>query len=346
MSKKPGMKYILERYGKFLVRLPPKILPDRYLGTFGTLEEAQSARDRELERYAEQQDKPKIDGLTNEYQGKGIDELWSDAYAAQDVAQQREQLRRSQRITIPKADKAFGIAWLSDFHVGSSETDYRSLRRDFEIVRDTPRLYAEFHGDGTDNWINAKLAHLERGQALPFDGEVRLFADLMSMLKDKWLAIVCGNHDNWTRKLSGIDQVRRCLDGVRVLYGQDEVCFTLVYGENERRVKLRHKWKYSSVHNATHAIEVGWQRGGYDFDIGVGGHTHIGTYDRPFHRHNRRRHAILTGTYKVNGSFGREIGTAPSADSGCGASIFYPDGRYLFFESLETAADFLRFLNG
>lgn len=209
-----------------------------------------------------------------------------------------------------------------------------------------PSVYAEFHGDGCDNWINAKLAHLQRGQALQFDGEVRLFASWLQMLRDKWIAIVCGNHDNWTKKLSGFDQVRQALDGARVLYDSNEVCFTLVHGDNRHNIKLRHKWKYSSIFNSTHAIEVGWQRGGFDFDIGIGGHTHVGTFDRPFYRHNKRRHAVLTGTYKVLGSgFGREIGAPPAQDSGCGASIFYPDGRYLFFEDLRTAADFLGFLN-
>jgi hypothetical protein len=336
----------MKRGHKYLVRLPKKILECEYLATFETLEEAQAARDRELKRAELAQSKPKVEGLTNEYQGKTVDDLWSDAYSAQVVAEKREALRQAQRITIPGPNQAFGVAWLSDFHVGSDETDYRSLRRDFEIVRDTPRLYAEFHGDGTDNWINAKLSHLQRGQALPFDGEVRLFADLMAMLHDKWIAIVCGNHDNWTRKLAGIDQIRQALDGATVLYDTDEVCFVLAHGENSYRVKMRHKWKYSSIFNRTHSIEVGWVRGGYDFDIGVGGHTHIGTYDRSFHRHGKRRHAILTGTYKViGGAFGRQIGVAKSQNRGCGASIFYPDGRYAFFDDLDTAAEFLKYLN-
>ena len=339
-------KYVFLRGGRYRVKLPSSVLKERHLGTFDTLEQAQTARDREIARHRDRENKPTISGLTNEYQGQSIDDLWDQAYSAQSISVQREELRNNQQITIPNPGLAFGIAWLSDSHFGSNETDYKSLRHDAEIVRDTPRLYAEFHGDGCDNWINAKLAHLQRGQALQFDGEVRLFASWLDMLRDKWIAIVCGNHDNWTKKLSGFDQVRQALDGAQVLYDSDEVCFTLVYGDNRQNVKLRHKWKYSSIFNPTHAIEVGWQRGGFDFDIGVGGHTHIGTVDRPFYRHGKRRHAVLTGTYKILGSaFGRQIGAAPSQDSGCGVSIFRPNGGYAFFDDLETGAEFLKFLN-
>ena len=254
-------KYILQRGpSSFLVRLPRSVLRERTLGTFETLEAAQAARDQELARAAANANDPVIEGLTNEYQGRPIEDLWADAYAAQDLAQQHETRRANQCVTVPDASQAFGIAWLSDSHFGSAETDYRALRQDAETIRDTPRLYAEFHGDGCDNWINAKLADLQRDQAMPFDNEVRLFASWLDMLRGKWIAVIAGNHDNWTRKLAGIDQLRQSLDGMRVLYDSDEVCFTLMHGPNEWRVKLRHKWKYGSVTNATHPIEVGWQR--------------------------------------------------------------------------------------
>lgn len=259
MRNKTVDTHILERYGRFLVRLPRKYLKERTLGTFDTLEEAQAARDREIARHLAAKSKPVIEGLTNEYQGRTPDDLWSQAYSAQDIAQEREALRRNQSVTLPDAKRHYGVAWFSDCHFGSAETDYRALKRDAEIVNASPDLFAEFHGDGIDNWVNAKLAHLQRDQALQFDGEIRLCADWLGMLRDKWIAIVCGNHDNWTKKLAGFDQIRQCLEGVRVLYDSDEVCFTLTHGDNNWRIKLRHKWKYGSVVNSTHPIEVGWQ---------------------------------------------------------------------------------------
>jgi len=40
------------------------------------------------------------------------------------------------------------------------------------------------------------------------------------------------------------------------------------------------------------------------------------------------------------------MGLAPTCGTGCGAMIFEPGGGVTFFENLETAAKFLRFLNG
>jgi hypothetical protein len=89
---------------------------------------------------------------------------------------------------------------------------------------------------------------------------------------------------------------------------------------------------------------VGWDRGDIDYDWAVGGHTHIGTYCRPFHRHGKRRYAILTGTYKIHDSFGEELNFPSPKDSGCGAMVLHPDGRQWFFEKLHEAAEFLAFL--
>src|SRR5690606_1086220 len=108
----------------------------------------------------------------------------------------------------------------------------------------------------------------------------------------------------------------------------------------------RHQWRFSSIYNATHGVEVGWERGGSDFDIGLAGHTHIASLCRPFVKHGRKRYAVVTGTYKMADSYSDQVGYAPCAGYGCGVMIFYPDGRLQWFEDVKTAGEFLRFLRG
>ena len=340
----PDTKYIQRRRDKWRVVLPPGKLKERYRGTFDTLGEAQDARDR----YLGTQEQPVVEGLTNEEADVlyTADELWSMAEAAQERAEGQAAKRRHQRIVIPQPDRPFGLAYLSDMHFGDPATDSKALKRDAEIIRDTPRLWCGYHGDGINNWIVGKLAALQRDEVLTFDAEVQLLAEWLRVLQGKLLWVVCGNHDNWTRKLAGFDLIRSLLSGVRVLYDRDEVRFSLVWGQRTIRYKVRHKWKYSSVFNPTHPIEVGWQRGGADFDVGLGGHTHIGTACRPFWRHGLERQAVLTGTYKridVPGSYGAELGLPMPMHRGCGAHVFWSD-RMLFCNDLEVAADFLGFL--
>ena len=106
--------------------------------------------------------------------------------------------------------------------------------------------------------------------------------------------------------------------------------------------KCRHRWKYSSVFNVTHGIEVGWERGGVDFDLALGGHTHVGTFCRPFLRHGKMRLAVLTGTYKTNGEYGRELGLPLPHGTGSGAHVFFPGEPPLFCQTVQRAAWILK----
>lgn len=283
---------------------------------------------------------PAIKGLTASYEDDP-EELWREAIRAQKRAFRKARRREKQSIELP--NEPCGIAILSDLHFGDPDTDHEAIKVDAEIIRSTEGLYAGYHGDGLDNWIVGKLQRLQRDQAVSFDVELALFKNWLELLKGKLLWAVSGNHDNWTYQVAGVDLVKDTLKGTTVLYDQYEVVFRLMVGKAKWIVKARHQWKYGSVFNATHGQEVGWERGGTNFDIALGGHTHIGTLCRPFFRQGKKRYAILMGTYKVNDDFPRQLGLPKPQDRGSGALLFHPDGRMLFIEDLQTAAEFLTF---
>ena len=332
-------KYITQRAnGRWMLRLPASATEGRrQTWQFDTEEDAIVARDAALNRLT---DEPEVDGLGPDYELMSDEDLWVSAFAAQKLISDRNRRRKDQHISI-KGTEPFAIGYLSDFHIGG-DIDYGALRRDVECICETRRLYAEFHGDGIDNWIMGKLAGLQRGQALAFDAEVQLFAAVLDKLAGKLLWVVAGNHENWTRKLAGVDRVREALKGTRVLYDPYEVVFTLHYGDTQMVVKARHKWKYGSVFNPTHGIEVGWQRGSQAFDIGLGGHTHIGTLCRTFIRHEQMVWAVLTGTYKTNGEYGRELGLPLPHGTGSGAHVFFPGEPPIFCQTVQQAAWILK----
>ena len=289
-----------------------------------------------------------LDDLEPEVIGLGPEDvadegdLWRRAYSIQDRHERTEAKRQEQHVYIP-GGKAFGWAWLSDLHFGGA-TDYRLIRRDAELIESTPRMWAAFNGDGLNNWIVGKLQHLQRGQSLSFDDEWQLFLSWLRMLRSKLKVVALGNHELWTLVLSGVSPVREAVSDYQVLFDDYEVTYRLHLDSASWLVKQRHQWRGSSVFNPTHGIEVGWQRGGCEFDIGVGSHTHIGTTCRPFFRHGAKKYAVLIGTYSRNG-YGRQLGLAPTVGTGCGAMVFQADGRLTFFEDVQTAAEFLRFLN-
>lgn len=347
--------YIGLENGKHRVRIPHNRLRING-GHHDTLEDAIRERNRickelgkpipndsEPDVVEQNEDQPTIEGV---YAEKEIDvrSIWSTLITQQKVIQERQDKRKHQYIRLP--NKPVAIALLSDLHLGNAGTDYASIQRDAEIIRDTEGMFAGFHGDGTDNWVVSKLVPLQHKQPVTLDNELLIFRDWTETIAHKLLWWVDGNHDNWTSKLVGISQAQSLLEGCRVLYDHQQCVFTLHHGEYTKRVIVRHKWRFGSVYNPTHGLEVGWDRGDIDYDWAIGGHTHIGTYCRPFHRHGKKRYAILTGTYKMYDGFGEEIGLPAPKDSGCGAFVLPGDGRQIWFEELTAAADYLKYLRG
>ena len=291
--------------------------------------------------YKPEEVKPTIAGLFPSDYYPDTEQIWEQAIKAQRQTEKRQNKRMNQVIRLP-GNKPVGIAFLSDAHFGSPATDYASAKADAEIIGKTAGLYASEHGDGWDNWIVGRLQALQRVQVIGFDAERELFFDWLSMMGDKLLWLISGNHPWWTSKLSGIDPFVQRLRGVRMLYDPHEVYVTLKLGRRSWKILARHSWRGSSIFNPTHGIEVGWERRGLDFDIGIGGHTHTGTFCREFVKHGKTRYAVQVGTYKVNGDeYGRENGMAEPHGRGCGAMIFFPDGRLHWCSDLEMAADYL-----
>ncbi len=263
-----------------------------------------------------------------------------DVQSLWDMAKAQQPTERRDVPAITMANAPFAIAFLSDLHIGSTATDYRSIQEDAETVRDTDGMYAVFHGDGIDNWIIGKLQAQQRNQAMPFDSELALFKAWMATLENKLIAVVAGNHDNWTKKMAGVDWLKS-ITPPTAIYNNNEALFELYWAKNKATVCVRHKWRGTSILNPTHGIERASKD--IDADIYVGGHTHIGTLFRSFTVRNKDRLAVLTGTYKIHDDYGSELGVPRSQHRGCGAVVFDVDGSSTWVRNLQEAARYLKF---
>lgn len=262
--------------------------------------------------------------------------LWD--YAKANQSPQRKDIAR---ILLPT--EPFAIAFLSDLHIGSKGTDYDAIKSDAETVAKTEGMYAVFHGDGIDNWIVPKLSGLQRGQLIPFDAEMALFRAWLTTLGSKLMVVVAGNHDNWTKKMAGVDFLKP-LTPPTAVYHPYQQTFDVDWGDGSLRICVRHKWRGTSIHNPTHGIERASKD--IDADIYVGGHTHIGTLFRNFTVRGRDRVAILTGTYKVQDEFGVEVGLPEPEHRGCGVLVVDVNGDTVWLRSTTAAAKYLTYLRG
>lgn len=334
-------KYIRNHYGKYQVRINGKSL-----GTYNTIDEALKVRDNYVQEnqstiQSNAMKSPKIFGVTN-HESYVIQDIWNIAEKNFYLNEEKNKKRNQQIIEFP--NEPIAIALLSDLHIGNSNTDYKQLRKDAEIIQKTDGMYAIFHGDGIDNWIVPKLMQLQRGQTVNFEQELLLFESWMNMILTKLIVVVAGNHDNWTFSLSGIDVVKELLKHTTVLYDRDEVRTTIKVGDKKWEFCIRHKWLGSSIYNPTHGIER-YSRMGATFDVGIGGHTHIASLSREFiSNDNRQCFAIITGTYKKYDGFARQLGLPQCPHSGSGAIILNPNGTMLWIRSLEEASQYITFL--
>jgi UDP-2,3-diacylglucosamine pyrophosphatase LpxH len=337
-------------HGKYQVRIK-KNGQRVSLGSYTTIEEAIKVRDdffqqtqiseSKIEKTQSYSDRPVIVGITAS-DSYIVDDIWEMAEMSFDLNEEKERKRKAQRIDF--GNKPIALALLSDLHIGNATTDYRQLKNDAELIKNTNGMYAIFHGDGIDNWIVPKLLQLQRGQAVNFEQELLLFESWLSMISDKLVAVVAGNHDNWTHSLSGIDIVKRMLKNTKVLYDRDEVRTVMTVNGNNWEFCIRHKWLGSSIYNPTHGIER-YSRMGASFDIGIGGHTHIASISREFISYdNRQCMAIITGTYKKYDGFARQLGLPHCPHNGSGAIILKPNGTHLWIRDLQEAAEYITYL--
>lgn len=239
-------------------------------------------------------------------------------------ASEKNTIERNQTITMPNG--AFAIVMMSDVH-GGAKADYEAIENDIKTIRDTSDMYCILAGDLTDNFIIGKLATLQKFQSTTFDDEMRFIEWFINILKGSLIAFISGNHDNWTKKMSAYDHLKALLDDVPILFDNNQVRFKLNHMNNTEQWLVRHKFKWSSIFNPTHGMQVTWERGEKPFDVVVGGHTHIATLCNEFIKHDIKRYAVLLGTYKLRDEYATECGFAHTHSDTVGSGAFVYDGK-------------------
>jgi|10_taG_2_1085330.scaffolds.fasta_scaffold08427_6 transposase-like protein len=309
---------------------------------------------------AEQYDIPRstlsniIQGLRTKVQVTGVtpESLEEDAEATIEQLLKRQQrvkrlleLQKEQVVAID-SDRPVGVTLFSDIHWGNRDVDYEALVRDTELVRDCEGMYAFGLGDYTDNWIG-KLGGIAAEQSVTIEQEKATCRWWFEQLTGKIPVVVAGNHDNRSITTAHIDYVHDMLRGAALLYGKDEVRFTLKLGKAEWVWKCRHSFRGGSQWNETHATEKDGKL--YDlWDFAASGHYHHPTMIRPFYQQSRGTicYACNIGTYKMRDDFATMLGYRTHHSTYTATIIYTPDGEVIIPQgaTLEQAAKYLSWL--
>lgn len=287
-------------------------------------------------------EKPQISGITPEVHHDFEKDILPYLKMIGTRAAAKNEIERNQSITMP--DGPFTLVMVSDVH-GGAKSDYDAIERDAKTIRDTQDMYAILAGDLTDNFIIGKLANLQKFQSTTFDDETRFLEWFINIIKDSLIAFVSGNHDNWTKKLTALDHLKKLLGKVPTLFDNHQVRFRLIQNGITEKWLVRHKFKYSSIFNATHGMQVTWERGEQPYDVVLGGHTHIAALCNEFIKHNKKRFAVLLGTYKLRDEYGVELGFAHTHSETSGSACFVYDGygNKYWCDTIQKAVPLLKF---
>ncbi len=230
-----------------------------------------------------------------------------------------------------------GIVAVSDQHISiGAAVDLYKMQADAELIRDTPGFFCVLAGDGVDNHIKFKSAALESRSA---PSEQWLFYNYyLSILAEKTLVMINGNHDTWTRQFSGVDIVSMLAEKNKICHAPDEARLTLNVGGQEYKIAVRHTYKYHSSINQTHSVKRWYDMGPSTFDIGIMGDKHEAALEE-FSRHSQLRWACRPGSYQITSDFGRQHGYTNSIPTSPTFILWPGERKIVAYGSVQKAAE-------
>lgn len=236
------------------------------------------------------------------------------------------------------------VAFASDQHTCIDEAvDLEKMRLDAELIRDTPGAYVILAGDGVDNHIKHAAAVLH-AKSTPHT-QYALFDHYLGILGNKTIAMVTGNHDDWSNDIAGIDMMKLLGDRNGIVVTKDEALVTVVMGEMEYVVAVRHQYRYNSSFNQGHAVKRWWEMGNTDFDIGCLAHHHQSHFE-PFEKHGIQRYAFRPGSYQIESAHSRRYGFNQAKPT-CPCVVIGSEERDITpFDSLEKGVRYLKAMRG
>lgn len=231
---------------------------------------------------------------------RDLDELLEDRIKEEKRTFEADKVNKDLNVNFHHSEPIAIIAF-GDPHLDDKGTMMSRVIEDLEYVKKNENVYGVCVGDITNNWVGrlqVKFGEQSTGIAESWM-LIEWFCEEIP-----WLAMVLGNHDKWN---DGLSLLKKLTKGKMVQ--ADECSFKLVFSnKQEITVNARHKWRGNSQWNPAHGISKHAQFGN-DYDIILGGHTHVSAYAQVLGARKRQlSHCIQLASYKALDSYARTEG--------------------------------------
>lgn len=139
-------------------------------------------------------------------------------------------------ITAPDEWETIELAPLYDVHVGSPQHDGNLLDRHLSWIADTPNVLTWNGGDATENITDSKMGHT------PMSNEEQIAAvtEKFARVQHKMMFSIPGNHEDRTKKHSGVSMGKRIADNLKLPYFGDYVFCTIAWRGQKFRILAHH----------------------------------------------------------------------------------------------------------
>jgi hypothetical protein len=212
-----------------------------------------------------------------------------------------------------------GIVFSGDWHCGAHGVDYPRLDADLALFQRTAGVYFVGMGDYHEGVsVHSKAAPALYSGCYNDTGEQEERVTMrLSMVRDKTIVNIAGNHDEWVYKHAGMQRVSRLCRELEVEYfGEGGGTVYANVGEQRYVLGVRHNHAGNSQLNTSNAQRrmvdswLSWDT----LHVAVLAHFHFNDlHIAP--RHGKRCIYLRSGTYKVwdgyakSGGFYPELGT-------------------------------------
>jgi predicted phosphodiesterase len=220
-----------------------------------------------------------------------------------------EHFKEKSKCEIPIDEKKYVlICPLGDEHIGHDGVDYERLKKDALAIGNCKYALAFDASDTTDNFINSKILEAIINSRTTPKMQIKLFQQFVEFFQGHYILSVSGNHQNWSKKVSGIDWLNEFMNKNQVVYNRDEIKIYIELNGIKYCGKLRHKVKNKSMYNKTHGLKQNQRFYSEEiFDFIIAGHYHDAAIEQS-RNFDRVQLFIQTGTYKITDPHAFECG--------------------------------------
>jgi predicted phosphodiesterase len=228
-------------------------------------------------------------------------------------------------------DKPVLISVSSDWHVGHTQTDMPALRQDLEAIKNNDGFYTILLGDLLDN-VSTSVASrgMHHQQLHPVRIQKELVDEAVHFLgREKVLAMVLGNHENWSISADDFDPVEYLARKLGAPYLGAFGHININLGSERYRILAAHMFRMRSSFNKTHqAKRLKDFVGTGLIDAVFTGHTHDSASEETYSQ-NHRTFFGQAGTYQKHSRYSKQLGFTASTQEMPGV-VLWPDKHKIF----------------